>query len=150
MAQKMSEKIELSILRNLLFNEAYYRKVVPFVKPEYFEDHHERIIYEEVWNFASSYDTVPTSEVLIINLQDRKDITEEAYNLAVQTLKTFEDTPVEHQWLLDTTEKWCKDRAIYLALLESIKIADGGEQKVSKDAIPQYYKKPWQYRSTNM
>ena len=88
-----------------------------FVKPEYFEDHHERIIYEEVWNFASSYDTVPTSEVLIINLQDRKDITEEAYNLAVQTLKTFEDTPVEHQWLLDTTEKWCKDRAIYLALL---------------------------------
>ena len=136
MAQKMSEKIELSILRNLLFNEAYYRKVVPFVKPEYFEDHHERIIYEEVWNFASSYDTVPTSEVLIINLQDRKDITEEAYNLAVQTLKTLEDTPVEHQWLLDTTEKWCKDRAIYLALLESIKIADGGDSKVSKDAIP--------------
>ena len=136
MAQKMSEKIELSILRNLLFNEAYYRKVVPFVKPEYFEDHHERIIYEEVWNFASSYDTVPTSEVLIINLQDRKDITEEAYNLAVQTLKSFEDTPVEHQWLLDTTEKWCKDRAIYLALLESIKIADGGDSKVSKDAIP--------------
>ena len=136
MAQMTTEKIELSILRNLLFNEAYYRKVVPFVKPEYFEEHHERIIYEEVWNFASSYDTVPTSEVLIINLQDRKDITEEAYNTAVTTLKSFEDTDVEHQWLLDTTEKWCKDRAIYLALLESIKIADGGESKVSKDAIP--------------
>ena len=131
-----TEKIELSILRNLLFNEQFYRKVVPFVKPEYFEDHHERIIYEEVWNFASNYDTVPTSEVLIINLQDRKDITEESYSLAVQTLKTFEDVPIEHNWLLDTTEKWCKDRAIYLALLESIKIADGGEQEVSKDAIP--------------
>ncbi|MFZ9728194.1 MAG: DnaB-like helicase C-terminal domain-containing protein [Candidatus Nanopelagicaceae bacterium] len=131
-----NEKIESTILRNLLFNEDFYRKVVPFVKPDYFEDHHERIIYEEVWDFASKYDTVPTSEVIIINLQDRKDITEESYNSAVSTLKSFEPTPVEYNWLLDTTEKWCKDRAIYLALLESIKIADGGNSKVSKDAIP--------------
>ncbi|MGA1433249.1 MAG: DnaB-like helicase C-terminal domain-containing protein [Candidatus Nanopelagicaceae bacterium] len=131
-----NEKIESTILRNLLFNEDFYRKVVPFVKPDYFEDHHERIIYEEVWDFASKYDTVPTSEVIIINLQDRKDITEESYNSAVSTLKSFESTPVEYNWLLDTTEKWCKDRAIYLALLESIKIADGGNSKVSKDAIP--------------
>ena len=136
MAQMMNEKIESTILRNLLFNESFYRKVVPFIKPDYFEDYHERIIYEEVWNFASNYDTVPTSEVLIIDLQNRKDITEEHYQTAVQTLKSFEDTPVEYNWLLDTTEKWCKDRAIYLALLESIKIADGGESKVSKDAIP--------------
>jgi replicative DNA helicase len=132
----MTEKIESTILRNLLFNEDFYRKVVPFVKPEYFEDYHERIIYEEVWNFASNYDTVPTSEVIIIDLQNRKDITEESYQSAVQTLKSFEDTAVEYNWLLDTTEKWCKDRAIYLALLESIKIADGGNQQVSKDAIP--------------
>jgi len=136
MAQMTTEKIESTILRNLLTNESFYRKVVPFVKPEYFEEYHERIIYEEVWNFASTYDTVPTSEVLIINLQDRKDITEESYSEAVQTLKSIEEVPVENQWLLDTTEKWCKDRAIYLALLESIKIADGGESKVSKDAIP--------------
>ncbi|MGA1402837.1 MAG: DnaB-like helicase N-terminal domain-containing protein, partial [Candidatus Nanopelagicaceae bacterium] len=119
MAQMTNEKIESTILRNLLFNEDFYRKVVPFVKPDYFEDHHERIIYEEVWDFASKYDTVPTSEVIIINLQDRKDITEESYNSAVSTLKSFEPTPVEYNWLLDTTEKWCKDRAIYLALLES-------------------------------
>jgi len=131
-----NEKIESTILRNLLFNEDFYRKVVPFIKPDYFEDYHERIIYEEVWNFASNYDTVPTSEVIIIDLQSRKDITEEAYQSAVQTLKSFENIPVEYNWLLDTTEKWCKDRAIYLALLESIKIADGGESKVSKDAIP--------------
>ena len=136
MAQMTNEKIESTILRNLLFNEDFYRKVVPFIKPDYFEDYHERIIYEEVWNFASNYDTVPTSEVIIIDLQSRKDITEEAYQSAVQTLKSFENIPVEYNWLLDTTEKWCKDRAIYLALLESIKIADGGESKVSKDAIP--------------
>ena len=130
------ETIELTILRNLLINEDYYRKVVPFVKPDYFEQHHERVIYEEVWDFASNYETVPTAEVLIINLQNRKDLNEETYQSAVQTLKAFEEIPVEYNWLLDTTEKWCKDRAIYLALLESIKIADGGEQKVSKDAIP--------------
>ena len=130
------ETIELTILRNLLINEDYYRKVVPFVKPDYFEQHHERVIYEEVWDFASNYETVPTAEVLIINLQNRKDLNEETYQSAVQTLKAFEEIPVEYNWLLDATEKWCKDRAIYLALLESIKIADGGEQKVSKDAIP--------------
>ena len=130
------ETIELTILRNLLINEDYYRKVVPFVKPDYFEQHHERVIYEEVWDFASNYETVPTAEVLIINLQNRKDLNEETYQSAVQTLKAFEEIPVEYNWLLDTTETWCKDRAIYLALLESIKIADGGEQKVSKDAIP--------------
>jgi len=130
------ETIELTILRNLLINEDYYRKVVPFVKPDYFEQHHERVIYEEVWDFASNYETVPTAEVLIINLQNRKDLNEETYQSAVKTLKSFEEIPVEYNWLLDTTEKWCKDRAIYLALLESIKIADGGEQKVSKDAIP--------------
>ena len=130
------ETIELTILRNLLINEDYYRKVVPFVKPDYFEQHHERVIYEEVWDFASNYETVPTAEILIINLQNRKDLNEETYQSAVKTLKAFEEIPVEYNWLLDATEKWCKDRAIYLALLESIKIADGGEQKVSKDAIP--------------
>jgi replicative DNA helicase len=132
----MMEKIELTILRNLLCNEEYYRKVVPFVKPDYFQDHHEKVIYEEVWNFASSYKMMPTAEVLSINLQGRKDIDEETYQNAIETIQNLTDAPVEHQWLLDTTEKWCKDRAIYLALLESIKIADGGNQKISKDAIP--------------
>jgi replicative DNA helicase len=130
------ERIENTIFNNLLYNENYYRKVVPFIKPEYFEEYHERILYEEVWNFASTYDTVPTPEVLIINLQNRKDLSEETYQKAVQSVKEFLEVPVEYNWLLDTTEKWCKDRAIYLALLESIKIADGGDKKVSKDAIP--------------
>jgi replicative DNA helicase len=130
------ETIENTILRNLLCNEDYYRKVVPFVKPDYFEDLHQKVIYEEVWNFASTYETVPTAEILIINLQNRKDLSEETYQDAFKTLKSYTEEPVEYNWLLDTTEKWCRDRAIYLALLESIKIADGGNQKVSKDAIP--------------
>ena len=132
----MSERIETTILRNLLCNEPYYRKVVPFVKPDYFNETHEKVIYEEVWNFASNYEMLPTAEVLIINLESRKDLNEEVYQGAVKTIQGLTTAPVEHNWLLDTTEKWCKDRAIYLALLESIKIADGGNQKVSPDAIP--------------
>ena len=136
MGQQMTERIEFTILRNLVCNEDFYRKVVPFVKPDYFTEHHERVIYEEVWDFASKYKMMPTAEVLVINLQSRKDLDEETYTNAVKSIKEFNENDVEHQWLLDTTEKWCKDRAIYLALLESIKIADGGNQKISKDAIP--------------
>ena len=132
----MNERIETTILRNLLCNEQFYRKVVPFVKPDYFNEIHERVIYEEVWNFASTYELVPTKEVLTINLESRKDLNEEVYQNAVKTIAELSDATVEHQWLLDTTEKWCKDRAIYLALLESIKVADGGNPKISKDAIP--------------
>jgi replicative DNA helicase len=136
MVVKMSERIETTILRNLLCNEPFYRKVVPFVKPDYFNEIHEKIIYEEVWNFANNYEMLPTAEVLIINLESRKDLNEEVYQNAVKTIQSLTNAPVEHNWLLDTTEKWCKDRAIYLALLESIKIADGGNTKVSPDAIP--------------
>jgi len=130
------ERIETTILRNLLCNEQFYRKVVPFVKPDYFNETHERVIYEEVWNFASNYELVPTKEVLVINLEARKDLNEEVYQNAVKTIQGLSEESVEYQWLLDTTEKWCKDRAIYLALLESIKVADGGNPKISKDAIP--------------
>ena len=130
------ERIETTILRNLICNEQFYRKVVPFVKPDYFNEIHERVIYEEVWNFASNYELVPTKEVLTINLEGRKDLNEEVYQNAVKTIAELNDSEVEYNWLLDTTEKWCKDRAIYLALLESIKIADGGNKKISKDAIP--------------
>jgi replicative DNA helicase len=130
------ERIETTILRNLLCNEQFYRKVVPFVKPDYFNEIHERVIYEEVWNFASNYELVPTKEVLTINLEGRKDLNEEVYQNAVKTIAELSTDPIEYNWLLDTTEKWCKDRAIYLALLESIKVADGGNPKISKDAIP--------------
>jgi len=132
----MSERIETTILRNLLCNEQFYRKVVPFVKPDYFNEIHERVIYEEVWNFASNYELMPTKEVLTINLEGRKDLNEEVYQNAVKTIQGLSDESIEYNWLLDTTEKWCKDRAIYLALLESIKVADGGNPKISKDAIP--------------
>ena len=132
----MIERIEETILRNLLHNEEYYRKVVPFLKAEYYENYHEKIIFEEIAEFSSKYDKVPTKEILTINLQNRNDLTDESFQSSVQTVSSLSDDWVDYDWLLDATEKWCQDRAIYLALMSSIKIADGGDKKISKDAIP--------------
>jgi len=134
--QMMTEKIELTILRNLVYSEEFYRKVVPFLKAEYFEDIAEKVVYEEIDDFSGKYDKMPTSEVLILQLQNRNDLTEETYQNAVEKIKAFGDEYVDTEWLTDQTEKWCQDRAIYNALLLSIKVADGGDQKLSKDSIP--------------
>ena len=131
-----TERIEETILRNLLFTEEYYRKVVPFLKPDYFQEYHERIIFEEILDFSNKYDKVPTQEVVIINLQTRTDLTEDAFNSAVTMVRGLTDEWVDFDWVLDATEKWCQDRAIYLALMQSIKIADGGDKKLDKGAIP--------------
>jgi replicative DNA helicase len=131
-----TERIEESILRNLLYNEEYYRKVVPFIKAEYFQEYSEKILFEEIADFAAKYDKIPTKEVLTINLQNRTDLTDETFNDTVTSVKNLSDDWVDFEWLLDATEKWCQDRAIYLALMQSIKIADGGDKKLDKGAIP--------------
>jgi replicative DNA helicase len=132
----MTEKIESTILRNLLCNEEFYRKVVPFINAEYFQEFDEKIIFEEIHDFSNKYDKLPTKEVLIINLQNRNDLNEETYQQSIQKIKEYSEEWVDKDWLVNTTEKWCKDRAIYNALLQSIKIADGGDPKISRDAIP--------------
>ena len=132
----MSERIEQTILRNLIYNEEYYRKVVPFLKAEYYETYHERIIFEEIADFAAKYDKIPTKEVLTINIQNRGDLTDEAFQDSLQEINSLTDEWVDYDWLLDATEKWCQDRAIYLALMQSIKIADGGDKRLDKGAIP--------------
>jgi len=130
------ERIETTILRNLIFTEQFYRKVVPFLKADYFQEYNEKIIFEEISDFASKYDKVPTQEVLAINLQNRTDLTDEVFQESLSTVSNLSDEWVDYEWLCDSTEKWCKDRAIYLALMQSIKIADGGDKKLSRDAIP--------------
>ncbi len=131
-----TERIQQTILRNLIFTEEYYRKVVPFLRADYFEEYHEKVIFEEIADFAGKYDKVPTQEVLSINLQNRNDLTDETFRDSLSTIRGLTDEWVDYEWLLDATEKWCQDRAIYLALMSSIKIADGGDKKLSRDAIP--------------
>ena len=132
----MSENLETTILRNLINKEEYYRKVVPFLKPEYFEEITDRILYEEIQDFSSKYEKMPTKEVVILQLQNRNDVPEDVYQQAVSKIKSYTDDWVDIKWLIDSTEKWCQDRAIYNALLLSIKVADGADKKLSKDSIP--------------
>jgi len=130
------EKVEFLILRNLLHNEAYTRKVIPFIKSEYFEDSSQRIVFEEILNFVQEYNQLATKEVVSIEVEKRTDINEESFKNIIHLIQCLEDVPVELNWLIDTTEKWCRDRAIYLALMESIHIADGKDQKKNRDSIP--------------
>ena len=130
------EKVELTILRNLLCNEDFYRKVVPFVKPDYFQDMSEKVIFEEIHDFSTKYDKIPTKEVLNIGLQQRTDLNDDTFKTATNLVENFNDEWVDTEWLFDSTEKWCQERAVYNALLQSIKIADGGDEKLDKGAIP--------------
>jgi len=130
------ERIETTILRNLIYNEDYSRKVIPFIQPDYFEQKTEKVIFEEIVKFIVKYGSAITIEALNIEVENRNDLTEDQIKDIRQINKSLNDSVVDKQWLLDTTEKWCRDRAIYLALMESIHIADGNNDKKNRDAIP--------------
>lgn len=130
------ERLELTILRNLVYNEDYSRKVIPFIQPDYFEKKSEKVTFEEIVKFIVKYGSSITIEALSIEIDNRTDLNETEIKEIQQLISEFNDSLVEGQWLLDTTEKWCRDRAIYLALMESIHIADGNNDKKNRDAIP--------------
>ena len=130
------ERIETTILRNLIYNEEYSRKVIPFIVPEYFEQRSEKVIFEEITKFIVKYGSAITIEALNIETENRTDLTETEVKEVREINESFTDSVVDGQWLIDSTEKWCKDRAIYLALMESIALADGQDDSKGRDAIP--------------
>ena len=130
------ETIEILILKNLLYSETYARKVLPFIKKDYFDDNNQRIIFEEISNFIGEYNKLATKEILCIEIENRKDINDSTFKEIVDVVNSLEEVVSELEWILDTTEKWCRDRAIYLALMESIYIAEGNDEKRNRDAIP--------------
>ena len=130
------DRIEKVILRNLVYNEEYLRKVIPFIEPDYFNERNERVVFEHITKYVAEYNNLITKEVLLIEIEDRRDITQEEVKNINGTINELEDIECDFEWLSDTTEKWCRDRAIYLALMESIKIADGQDDKQNRDAIP--------------
>jgi hypothetical protein len=139
------ERIETTILRNLVYNEEYSRKVIPFIEPDYFENRTEKVVFEEITQFIVKYGAAITTEALKIELENRTDLNETEVRESREITSAFDDSPVDNQWLLDTTEKWCRDRAIYLALMESIHIADGQDDKKNRDAIPSILSDALQY-----
>ena len=130
------DKIEFLILRNFLHNEQFTRKVLPFIKAEYFEDTSQKVIFEEILNFVQKYNQLAKKEILSIEVENRKDINEDSFKQISNLIQNLDDDPTEIDWLVNTTEKWCRDRAIYIALMESIHIADGKDEKKNRDSIP--------------
>ena len=130
------DKVEILILRNLLYNEEYLRKVIPFIKADYYEDSNQRIVFEEIDKFVQEYNQPATKEVLCIEVEKRQDINDTTFSEITKLISYLEDVPTDYEWLCDTTEKWCRDRAIYLALMESIALADGKDKEKDRGAIP--------------
>jgi replicative DNA helicase len=130
------EKVEVLVVRNLFYNEKFSRKVIPFIKKDYFEDQSNRILFEEISSFIVKYDELPSKEAVAIEVENRSDLNESSYKEVSKVLSYLEKEAADFDWLIDTTEKWCRDRAIYLALMESIAVADGSDEKRGRDAIP--------------
>ena len=132
----LEQTIERTTLSQLVCNEQYARKVLPFIKGDYFSDKIERTIFEEIQKFVGKYNNVPTQTSLEIEVSDRKDLNESDYKKVIEVIKTLESTEVDFNWLVDTTEKFCKDRAVYNAIVDGIKIIEGKDRNRDTGAIP--------------
>jgi replicative DNA helicase len=132
-------RLEQTILRNLIRNEDYLRKVLPFLKLEYFSDKTERMIYEEINKFTETYNSTPTIEAIGLAVKERRNLSDEELEKSktyLHEIASFKDEESKVQWLTDKTEKFCQERAIYNAVLGSISILDGKDKSNDKGAIP--------------
>ena len=131
-----NQTIERTTLTNLLNNEEYTRKVLPFIKPEYFDVKEERIIFDEIQSFVDKYNKMPTQTSLEIEVSTRKDLNEVEHTKIVEIIKTLKKETIDFDWLVDTTEKFVKDKAIYNAIVEGVGIIDGRSKDKTPEAIP--------------
>ena len=131
------ERIERTILSNLIHNEEYTRRVLPFVKEEYFSDRLEKILFTEISKFVNKYNALPSKEALSIEMNGSKGINEDEYKKVTDIISTLNKEPVNMDWLRDTTEKFCKDRAIHNAILGGIQIIDGKDKRYTPEYLPE-------------
>lgn len=132
----MTTSIQQTILSNLIHNEEFCRKVSPFLKQDYFTDHFENVVFKEIQSFFVKYNKPPTNEILKIQVRNIDSLNQsqvEAIDNYVDGLNFKTDNMT---WLVDSSEKFCKDRALYTAILDSISIIEGKSKNLSKDAIP--------------
>jgi replicative DNA helicase len=137
----ITANIEQTVLRNILTNEGYMRRVLPFIKPEYFEGVYQQL-FREVAQFVAKYNKLPTAETFKIELDESTKLNDEQYRHAVEIIpEIFRKEESDETWLYNRTEKWCQDRALFNAVMESISIIDGKHQKLTKDALPDLLQK---------
>ncbi len=129
--------IEQTILANLIHNEQYTRKVLPFIKGDYFSDRTERTVFEEIQKFVDKYNDLPNQNALEVELDSRKDLNEDDYKRVLSVVKELQkDDNANFEWLVETTEDFCKDKAVYNAIVDGIAIIDGKDKKRGVDALP--------------
>ena len=133
----MEERIERTALKHLIHTEQYARKVLPFLKEEYFSDRLEKLIFREIALFYEKYNAQPTNETLAIELNGRKDINDSEFQNITSTIATFQKEEINLEWLISTTEKFCKDRAIHNAIMDGIQILDGKDKKHTPEFLPE-------------
>ena len=131
-----NERFELTLLRNLIFNEEFTRKALPFLKEDYFKNRDEIVLFNTINNFVLKYNNLPTKEALSVDIGNLKTITEEENKNILRILNELEPVEIEQQWLLDTTEKFCKERAVHNAILSGNKILDCKDKKQNPESIP--------------
>ncbi len=131
------ERIERTALKNLLHNEAYARKVLPFIKEEYFADKLEGLLFKEIYKFINKYNNLPTKESLSIEINGNKSINDDEYKKITEILSTLNKEPIDENWLVETTEKFCKDRAIHNAILNGIHIIEGKDKNHTPEYLPE-------------
>lgn len=130
--------ISQTILSGLLHNENFVRKVIPFLKTEYFSDHNERVVFEEIVKHVDQYNSTPSKAALRLIVSERRDLNEErASGIDALVAEIEYDSNTDTEWLVDQTEKFCKDKAVYNAVKDAILILDGENKKLDRGAIPQ-------------
>ncbi len=132
-------RLETTILKNLIHSEEFARKVLPFINPEYFTEYKDKIVFKQISDFINKYKTLPTHEALIIEINDSKKLTEKDVRDSIDLLDEIyqnKDEKTKVDWLVEQTEKFCQDRAIYNAIMESVQILDDKAGKISKGEIP--------------
>ena len=132
-------RLEQTILKNLIYNEDYTRKVLPFIKAEYFSDNTDATLFKRIHEFIETYNSPPTVEAIDLAIQEGRNISADELERLKSNLQEITSTPFEGselQWLVDRTEKFCQERAVYIAVLDAIRILDGKDKVSEKGAIP--------------
>ena len=129
-------EVESLVIKNLLLDEEYVRKALPFIKSEYFSEFTGKNLFTIIHKYFTDYDAIPTKEALEIEVAQVGGISDDQHKDIVKTIVDIDDERSDYDWILDTTEKWCKERALYLALMSSIKIAEGNDEQRATGAIP--------------
>ena len=129
-------EVEQLVIKNLLLDEEYVRKAMPFIKTEYFADTTGKKLFDVLSKYFIDYSAIPTKEALEIEVGQLKDISDDQHQEIVKAINNIDTEKSEFEWILDTTEKWCKERVLYLALMSSIRIAEGNDEQRAAGAIP--------------